>query len=333
MDYVKREYNDGITDMNEKLKSEIKNEKKKLSRMTFGQKAEYIFEYYRFPIIVTVVVIILVVSILKTLINNKPLGFYAMFLNGSGQEMSVGADELVKRFAEYAEIDGGKEKVVIDTTASFNPNVNSQYTMAQNAKITALFASHDLDAMVIDPGVFTYYALSGAFADLREVLSDEEFRRYEEENKIYYIDDEIREKMKSLEAGEADSYFAESGPEADDKKGNGSQASEGGEKDTGEKTGADTGKEENSGDSEETLDEMEQFASDLMGKPEVVAREDFKVPDPGRMKKPLPVGIIVTDTKIISDGGFFAATVPVFGVPVVSDRKDIALKFLDFLEG
>ena len=308
--------------MNEKLKSEIKNEKKKLSRMTFGQKAEYIFEYYKFPIIVTVVVIILVVSILKTLINNKPLGFYAMFLNGSGQEMSIGADELEKRFAEYAEIDGGKEKVVIDTTASFNPNVNSQYTMAQNAKITALFASHDLDAMVIDPGVFTYYALSGAFSDLREVLSEEEFRRYEEANKIYYIDGYIKEKMKSIEAGEIDAYSSESGRTEEKDKVDSDQTS-------GENI--DSGK--NDGDSEETLDEMEQFAADLMGKPDVVDREEFEVPDPEKMKDPIPVGIIVTDTKIISDGGFFAATIPVFGVPVVSDRKDIALKFLDFLEG
>ena len=308
--------------MNEKLKNEIKNEKKKLSRMTFGQKAEYIFEYYKFPIIVTLVVIILVVSVLKTLINNKPLGFYAMFLNGSGQEMSIGADELEKRFAEYAEIDGGKEKVVIDTTASFNPNVNSQYTMAQNAKITALFASHDLDAMVIDPGVFTYYALSGAFSDLREVLSEEEFRRYEEANKIYYIDGYIKEKMKSIEAGEIDAYSSESGRTEEKDKVDSDQTS-------GENI--DSGK--NDGDSEETLDEMEQFAADLMGKPDVVDREEFEVPDPEKMKDPIPVGIIVTDTKIISDGGFFAATVPVFGVPVVSDRKDIALKFLVFLEG
>ncbi|MCR5008302.1 MAG: hypothetical protein K6A76_06950 [Oribacterium sp.] len=308
--------------MNEKLKSEIKNEKKKLSRMTFGQKAEYIFEYYKFPIIVTVVGIVLVVSILKTLINNKPLGFYAMFLNGSGQEMSIGADELEKRFAEYAEIDGGKEKVVIDTTASFNPNVNSQYTMAQNAKITALFASHDLDAMVIDPGVFTYYALSGAFADLREVLSEDEFRKLEEENKIYYIDDDIRKKMKSIEAGEIDAYSSESGRTEEKDKVDSDQTS-------GENI--DAGR--NDVDAEETLDEMEQFASDLMGKPDVVAREEFEVPNPDRMKEPIPVGIIVTDTKIISDGGFFAATVPVFGVPVVSDRKDIAIKFLDFLEG
>ena len=309
--------------MNEKLKSEIKNEKKKLSRMTFGQKAEYIFEYYKFPIIVTVVVIVLVVSILKTLINNKPLGFYAMFLNGSGQEMSIGADELEKRFAEYAEIDGGKEKVVIDTTASFNPNVNSQYTMAQNAKITALFASHDLDAMVIDPGVFTYYALSGAFEDLRDVLSEEEFQRYKEENKIYYIDGDIQKKMKSLEVGEIDAYNAETGEteEEDSDKNDGDQSSDG-----------NVGTEGISGDSEETLDEMEQFAADLMGKPEVVARGDFKVPDPGKMKDPIPVGIIVADTRLISDGGFFVSTVPVFGIPVVSDRKEIAIKFLDFLD-
>ncbi|SFG05546.1 hypothetical protein SAMN05216356_1011 [Oribacterium sp. WCC10] len=328
---------------------------KKLGSMSFGKKIEYIFDYYKFHIIGVVVALVLIFSVVGTLLNNKPLGFYAMLLNAQGSGFSTEEKVLEARFADMAGIDGS-EKVVIDTTATYNPNVNSQFNMAENAKITALFASHDLDALVIDPGVFTYYALNGAFTDLREVLSEDEFGKYESENRIYYIDGAIREKMKSLDAADIDATSLsaeESGIQEKTVSGQADNASKEAEvnQDSDNISGGNSVNEntesknsKNSDDESttdveslnqnaaETLDEMEQFAADLMGTPDVVAREDFMLPDPEKMEKPIPVGIIVTDVKLLSENGYFERTVPVFGVPVVSDRKELAVKFLQFLE-
>lgn len=319
--------------MSEKFKNELRKEKEKLSRMSFGQKLQYIFDYYKFYIIGAVVAVVLVSSVVSTFLNNKPLAFYAMMLNASGPEVTVSDEKLERRFAAYEEISAESEKVVIDTTATFNPNVNSQFSMAQNAKITALFASHDLDAMIVDPGVFTYYALNGAFADLRDVLGEIQLNQYESENRIYYIDRALQEKLKNPDAD----------PESVTTKEKSSAAGE-------EKTGADTGEEQSgtesleegkaesedpsqgNASSGETLGEMEQFAADLMGNADVVAREDFRLPDPEKMEDPIPVGIIVTDAPIISTGGFFSRTVAVYGIPTVSDRKQLSLDFLRFLE-
>ncbi len=290
--------------MKEELKKEIKKEKKKLSKMSFGQKIEYIFDYYKFPIIGVIISAILIVSVVNTWLNNKPLAFYAMFLNGTGSGAMTASEDMEREFADFAGIDDGAHNVVIDTTASFNPNVNSQFSMAENAKIAALFASHDLDAMVIDPGVFTYYALSKAFADLRTVLPEEEFREYEAEGKLYYIDAETQRKMAELDAGDiAESDY--------------------------EKEVAAMG----SSETDETLGEMEQLAAEIMGEPDVIAREDFVMPDPDKMEDPIPVGIVVDDFDKINSSGYFGETVPVFGIPAVSDRKDEALRFLDYLKG
>ncbi|OON87020.1 hypothetical protein BXO88_05630 [Oribacterium sp. C9] len=330
--------------MSEKLKNEFRNEKEKLSRMSFGQKAQYIFDYYKFYIIAFVVAVSLIYYVVTTFLNNKPLAFYCMMLNASGPEVSMSEEELESRFAAFAEVNDGSEKVVIDTTASFNPNVNSQYSMAQNAKITALFASHDLDAMVIDPGVFTYYGLNGAFTDLREVLNDDEFEKYRSGNRIYYIDGAIQEKLKNLDADQTESVMAaESGAEVSEPKtGADAGAIKNGDKsrETGDPEAVNDVAGENRSDitaessdsSEETLGEMAQFAAELMGEPDVVSREAFTVPDPEKMEDPIPVGIIVTDAPKIADGGFFSRTVPVFGVPVVSERKELSVKFLHFLE-
>lgn len=325
--------------MKEIIKDELRNEKEKLGRMSFGQKVQYIFDYYKFHIIAIGVAVSLIYYVVTTFLNNKPLAFYCMMLNASGPEISVSEEELESGFSEAAEIDVSREKVVIDTTATFNPNVNSQYSMAQNAKITALFASHDLDAMVIDPGVFTYYALNGAFADLREVLSDEEFEKYRSENLVYYIDGALQQKLKNLDADQAESVMAEEGAvgTGTEKAGEGKAESEREDAVNSESSMDVNGNAEGiTGDgrdpSEETLDEMEQFAADLMGEPDVVSRKDFTVPDPDKMKNPVPVGIIVTDAAKLVRGGLFSSTVPIFGIPVVSDKKELSVKFLHYIE-
>jgi len=305
--------------MNGKLKNEIKNEKKKLSRMSLGQKIEYIFDYYKFYIIGAVIAVLIVTSVVRTWVNNKPLGFYAMFLNGAGTEITVSGQDMEKQFADYANIDDGAQNVVIDTTASFNPNVNSQFSMAENAKITALFASHDLDAMVIDPSVFTYYALNGAFLDLRQVLQPAEFNEYVTAGKIYYIDGAVQ---KMMAQSDDDAIASDDG--AQDKVSEGDRTTVSQDK----KINSDAA----TAETVESLDEMEQFAADLMGMPDVISREDFVMPDPDKMAEPVPVGIILTEGEMMSSTGYFDRTVPIFGIPVVSDRKDISLRFLDFLE-
>lgn len=337
--------------MKEELKKELKKEKKKLARMSFGQKIEYIFDYYKFPIIGVVVAVALIVSVVNTWLNNKPLAFYAMFLNGVGTGTVTASEEMEQQFADYAGIDDGATNVVIDTTASFNPNVNSQFSMAENAKIAALFASHDLDAMIIDPGVFTYYALSKAFADLRTVLPEEEFREYESQGKIYYIDAATQRKMAELDAGD----IAESdhereiaamgkGETEDAAAKNGEKASGAAESGEANATGADLvelegkdGSQDAEGEKtiskDETLGEMEQLAAEIMGEPDVIAREDFVMPDPDKMEDPIPVGIVVDDFEKIASSGYFAETVPVFGIPAVSDRRDVAIQFLEYLKG
>ena len=167
------------------LRDELQKEKKKLSRLSFGEKLQYIFDYYKFWILGVVVLVGLVWSVGSTILHNKPTGFYAMLLNAGGQDLSGQADEAAgAAFAEAAGLDDTKQKILVDTSATFNPNDQSQFSMAQNAKIAALYQTHEIDVMVADPGVFTYYALNGSFVDLRDVLDDEILAGYEASGQV-----------------------------------------------------------------------------------------------------------------------------------------------------
>lgn len=351
------------------LRDELQKEKKKLSRLSFGGKLQYIFDYYKFWILGVVVLIGLVWSVGSTILHNKPTGFYAMLLNVGGTDLSGQADEAAgAAFAEAAGLDDGKYKIIVDTSATFNPNDQSQFSMAQNAKIAALYQSHDIDAMVADPGVFTYYALNGSFVDLRDVLDDETLAAYEAAGQVYYIDQHLQELLDQTDYGDLEEMSlgadetiansdtlrksdasseanAETSAAAAEEQAAGDAQAAGTDSAAEERlatadAGNSTGEEAKAGaetsddasTTSETLDEMSAFAANLMGLATVQPREDFVMPDPEKMQKPIPVGIVLTDAPWLEENALYQKTTPIFGFAVKSERQDAAKSFLQFLE-
>lgn len=352
------------------LRDELQKEKKKLSRLSFGGKLQYIFDYYKFWILGVVVLIGLVWSVGSTILHNKPTGFYAMLLNAGGTDLNGQADEAAGAvFAEAAGLDDEKQKIIVDTSATFNPNDQSQFSMAQNAKIAALYQSHDIDAMVADPGVFTYYALNGSFVDLRDVLDDETLTAYEATGQVYYIDQHLQELLDQTDYGEleemslgadetiansdtlrksdasSDANAETSAAAATEEQAAGDALAAGTDgtveespvaADAGNSTGDETatGAEtrDDASTTSETLDEMSAFAANLMGLATVQPREDFVMPDPEKMQKPIPVGIVVSDAPWLEENALYQKTTPIFGFAVKSERQDAAKSFLEFVQ-
>lgn len=327
------------------LREDFEKEKKKLSRLSFGGKLQYIFDYYKFWILGVVVLIGLVWSVGSTILHNKPTGFYAMLLNAGGTDLSGQADEAAgAAFAEAAGLDDEKQKIIIDTSATFNPNDQSQFSMAQNAKIAALYQSHDIDAMVADPGVFTYYALNGSFVDLRDVLDDETLAAYEAAGQVYYIDQHLQELLDQTDYGEleemslgADETIANSdtlrkSDASSDANAETSAAAATEEQAAGVETATGAETSDDASTTSETLDEMSAFAANLMGLATVQPREDFVMPDPEKMQKPIPVGIVLTDAPWLEENALYQKTTPIFGFAVKSERQDAAKSFLEFVQ-
>lgn len=327
------------------LREDFEKEKKKLSRLSFGGKLQYIFDYYKFWILGVVVLIGLVWSVGSTILHNKPTGFYAMLLNAGGTDLSGQADEAAgAAFAEAAGLDAEKQKIIVDTSATFNPNDQSQFSMAQNAKIAALYQSHDIDAMVADPGVFTYYALNGSFVDLRDVLDDETLTAYEATGQVYYIDQHLQELLDQTDYGEleemslgADETIANSdtlrkSDASTDANAETSAAAAADAQAAGDEAAAGAETSDEASTTSETLDEMSAFAANLMGLATVQPREDFVMPDPEKMQKPIPVGIVLTDAPWLEENALYQKTTPIFGFAVKSERQDAAKSFLQFLE-
>lgn len=299
------------------LQENFEKEKKKLAGMSFGERLQYIFDYYKFWFLGAALVVVVGWGIISAFLHNRPTGFYAMLLNAGGSDVSGQANEDASAaFAEAAGLDNKSYKIIVDTSATFNPNDQSEFSIAQNAKIAALYQSHDLDVMVADPGVFIYYALNGSFRDLREVLDEDTLAAYEASGQLYYIDQHVQELLDQTDYGDLSDVELSEGETIANS-------------DALTSTAADA---EEGDDTSETLDDMAAFAANLMGLASVQAREDFVLPDPEQMETPIPVGIIVADAPWLEAQGLYQNTVPILGFAVHSERETAAKQFLSFLE-
>lgn len=284
------------------FKEEWQKEKKKLSRMTLGKKLEYLFEYYKLWIFGTLLVIGLAVSIISTVVSHKPSAFYAMMLNAGSGNGSVNPEELAKTFGTIAEIDLSQYDVTIDASESYDPNAHSEFTMAMTARISGLFAAHGLDVMVEDPTVFYYYVANGAYLDLRKVYTEEELKAFGD--KLYYVDEAEIERVNQ----QTDQALASGDVPETLKDGNGT-----------------------AGESEETSDSLEQYAAGALGTPTLISREEFKAPDPSTMEKPVPVGLILSESPKLASWGYYQNTVPILGFPAGSEHLKEAKQYADWL--
>ncbi len=162
------------------LSDEIKEQQQKLKGQGFKAVAAYIWDYYKVHFIVAVVAILIIISLVRTLVNNsRPEYINVMVLNAT-YDLSAGGEGLEKQLASYAGVDTKTTRLSFDTTSSYagtdSPDSGS---MAVNLKILAQFQAQTLDVMIAPQEVIEEYAPTGGYGDLREYISEEELHKLE----------------------------------------------------------------------------------------------------------------------------------------------------------
>jgi hypothetical protein len=172
--------------------AEIRAEQKAaLKNMPFKKKVAYFWEYYRFHVLITVVLVMVAVNFITSIVGQKPYSFYGIMLNSFELDGAAWQEE----FAAYAELDEEKSQCYIETQTFLDIDSLDQYNIASIQRVLALVATGDLDVIVSDGPAFTYYADAEIFLDLRTVLSAEEIARYEGD--FFYIDQAFIERRKN----------------------------------------------------------------------------------------------------------------------------------------
>lgn len=148
---------------------DIRDSQKMLKGKGFKYKFQYFWEYYRMPTIIILAVIAIVVSVITTMIRNKPASFSVAFINAVAMPDSAA-------FAAAAGIDETQGIVAFDGgyIISTDPENITETTYTSAQKLMASVAAATLDTMICTGDLAHGYLNSQMYADLREIYSDAE---------------------------------------------------------------------------------------------------------------------------------------------------------------
>ena len=287
---------------------DIKKQHKKVRKKGFKAMVSYFWDYYKVPTAVIIVIALFSFYLIRDMASNLPYGFYAMMINST---MHPDGEVIGEDFAGYAGIDTSSYNVLIDTNQTLSTSSYNTYDVSTQERIMAITAAGDLDVMIADQSVFEQYARNSYMTDLRELMSEDELKKYE--GFIYYVDGAI---IKAIEDGTYEQASSESTAD------NENQDSQ----DDPSVAGSD------SAATDETIsDEEISYMLGISSPSSIVSEEAFVLPDPDSMEDPVPVGIILSDTAFMQSTNTYAGSVPIFGIIGNSSRTDLAIKFLEYL--
>lgn len=185
--------------MDEKsIREIIREEWEKLSRLSWGERLVYIWDYYK-PLMAAIGVIILVISMGVSIYHNLQINtlISAYFINCNSYEAD--GDAIAAEFAEYI---GGLEEhdeVHVDTMTTLDDEDMSQYGTANQMKITAYLAAGEIDVALLDQTAYDKYDGTGAFCDLREIFTEEDLEKWSD-LLVYGVLEESAETEESAES-------------------------------------------------------------------------------------------------------------------------------------
>lgn len=132
-------------------------------------KFNYFWEYYKWPTIGVIVGLIFIISIVKTIVTNKDIGFEAVLVNSLDSPSE-------SYFENLFGIDTSKQEVILDNSYTMYASTESynEATVNSSQKLVAVVAAGSADVFIANSEITENYFNSEFFADLRDYFSNEE---------------------------------------------------------------------------------------------------------------------------------------------------------------
>ena len=145
---------------------EFKEEREALKRGTPKQKLAYFWYYYKWHVIISVIIIGMLVSFIYQFVNRKDTAFNAVLLNASLlDQMSSEQPDFLTDFAEKEGIDLNTSDITFDTSIRIVEDSMDEVSVTSTQKLMAYVAANELDSMITDFDSFQKYANSSLFYD------------------------------------------------------------------------------------------------------------------------------------------------------------------------
>lgn len=144
--------------------------------MSTHKKLEYVWDYYRFHILGTIVLIVVFGSIIHHYATLKTAVLDMIFLNAYSMETE---QDPFEPFLLEQGYDTDKYEIYLTTNLAFTlteDDYQADYTTLQ--AVSAMFATGTIDVFAMPPQVFDDYATTGYLNDLRTIFTEDELSAY-----------------------------------------------------------------------------------------------------------------------------------------------------------
>lgn len=164
---------------------EIREQHANMKDKSFKEKLAYFWEYYKLHTIVTVIILVIVVQFIYSQVTAKDTALYVACVNSYIVQEN---EEICSDLEEYLELDTNESEVVFDDSITVNTSTESydEYSIAGAQKMMAMVSAGTMDCVVTDNSLFDVYKDQFFFEDLTDILSEEQFEKYQD--RIIYYD-------------------------------------------------------------------------------------------------------------------------------------------------
>lgn len=177
----------------------------KFSDLTGKKKAEYIWDYYKWWIIGTIVAVILVVNFVKDYReNSKPTYLYVeMFNSYFGYD---GSNTLYDDFVAEAGIDLSTERLDIQTGATLSTGNFDTTMIAYQQRLIAAYAAQTIDVVIGPRNIIEGPANCDCYADLDAILPQDLKDELVDREYEFYVYDPAKDADKGPSDGADEEY-------------------------------------------------------------------------------------------------------------------------------
>jgi len=193
--------------VNAPFKEKVRIEIAKLREMTFKSKLEYIWEYYKFHIIIFLVLIFVLFSMLNIWVFN-PNPEPALFISWNAGFATDEQEDRLREFLEERLIDEGANEEVVVSQLFFG-NADPSIDMAGLQRTVAMIAAGMIDLFIVDEDLLNTYTEAGylqpldSFLDKLITIDPDSYERIAENviSVLYEIDDIREERQMGIKIG------------------------------------------------------------------------------------------------------------------------------------
>ena len=177
-------------------------EKEKWDSMSNGRRAQYIWDYYKLPIVIICVIVYMLSYTVYRHVTHKDTVLYTALVNvGLG---GVLEGQITTGFLDDQGINSGKNQLMLYSGWYLTDDSSSEYheyTYATRLKILAAIDGEQLDVVLMNREAFDAFAQNGYLYNLEELLPEISPELYDE------IEDYIITNMEILEDNSQDLMF------------------------------------------------------------------------------------------------------------------------------